>query len=172
MRRVRGAYNASTFDAYVKAARAAEAAGTPVPRWNPPAIPLWKGVFHLHRFVQDRMSSAAFGAAIRRGWDDTGILPAEDGKPRPVQYSALMRPKVVRRSVAAHQLSSALGGDVFAVKESSNKSVTALQILAPMQIETRGNAVSLACLWSHDRTFLCVKLIPSVGDVSQCHGVS
>ena len=115
MRRVRGAYNASTFDAYVKAARAAEAAGTPVPRWNPPAIPLWKGVFHLHRFVQDRMSSAAFGAAIRRGWDDTGILPAEDGKPRPVQYSALMRPKVVRRSVAAHQLSSALGGDVFAV---------------------------------------------------------
>ena len=102
-------------------------------------------MYHLHRFVQDRMSSAAFGAAIRRGWDDTGILPAEDGKPRPVQYSALMRPKVVRRSVAAHQLSSALGGDVFAVKDTSSKSVTALQIIAPMQIDTRGNrAVCLA----------------------------
>jgi hypothetical protein len=115
MRRVRGAYNASTFDAYVKAARAG-GSGNACRRWNPPATPLWKGVYHVHRYVPDRMSSAAFGAAIRRGWDDTGILPAEeDGKPRPVQYSALMRPKVVRRSVAAHQLSSALGGDVFAV---------------------------------------------------------
>ena len=107
MRRVRGAYNASTFDAYVKAARAG-GSGNACMRWNPPATPLWKGVYHVHRFVPDRMSSAAFGAAIRRGWDDAGILPAEED-------GALMRPKVVRRSVAAHQLSSALGGDVFAV---------------------------------------------------------
>ena len=116
-------------------------AETPVPRWNPPAIPPWKGVYHLHRVVQDRMSSAAFGAAIKRGWDDcyTGILPAEVGKPRPLQYSTLMRPKV---GDPLKRISSAApGGDVLAVKDTSNKSVTALQILAPMQVDTRGNRV-------------------------------
>ena len=52
---------------------------------------------------------------------------------------------------------------MFAVKESSNKSVTALQILAPMQIETRGNAVSLACCGAMiERFFVRNSYHPSV----------
>ena len=64
MRNVRRTYNTEAFASFVEAATAAEEKGEELPRWNPPSIPLWKGVYHLHRFVNERMAEREFADGI------------------------------------------------------------------------------------------------------------
>ena len=154
MRKVRRAYNTEAFASFVEAATAAEEKGEELPRWNPPSIPLWKGVYHLHRFVNERMAEREFADAIARGWRDAGFTKKADGQYMSIPQSCKVRPLTDRRKLASHQEDGKLGALFDVVGPDLGKSLLASKLVVPMELDSRG-ALSVrrprACVGNWDQ---------------------
>jgi hypothetical protein len=124
MRKVCRTDNADAIASFVDAATAAEAMGEELPRWNPPSIPLWKGVYHLHRFVNERMAERELADAIARGWRDAGFTKKSDGQYMPIPQSCKVRPQADRRKLAAYQEGGTLG-ELFRVADPGPREIAA-----------------------------------------------
>ena len=95
-------------------------------------------MYHLHRFVNERMAEREFADAIARGWRDAGFTRKADGQYMSIPKSCKVRPLADRRKLAAYQEGGKLGGFFRVADPDIGKSLLASKLVAPMELDSRG----------------------------------